>query len=35
MYDRTREPNEFVGESVEDARASAARFFGVDGVQLA
>jgi spoIIIJ-associated protein len=34
MYDRRNEPNEFVGESVEDATASAARFFDVDAAEL-
>ncbi len=28
MYDTRQEPNEFVGESLEDARAKAAEFFG-------
>ncbi len=34
MYDRKQEANEFVGESVSDATASAARFFGVDASDL-
>lgn len=34
MYDRKQEPNEFVGESVDDATSAAARFFGVEAAEL-
>ena len=34
MYDRKSEANEFVGESIEDATASAARFYGVEAEDL-
>ncbi|MBW2230385.1 MAG: hypothetical protein JRG92_19180 [Deltaproteobacteria bacterium] len=34
MYDRKNEVNEFLGESIEDATAAAARFFGVEVDEL-
>ena len=34
MYDRKTEANEFVGESVDEAKASAARFYGVEESDL-
>lgn len=34
MYDRKDEPNEFVAESVDDATAAAARFYGVEADAL-
>jgi spoIIIJ-associated protein len=34
MFDRKQEANEFVGESLSDATASAVRFFGVDASEL-
>ena len=34
MYDRKTEANEFVGDSVDEARASAARFYGVEESDL-
>jgi spoIIIJ-associated protein len=34
MYDRKNEPNEFVAETVEDATAAAARFYGVEADDL-
>lgn len=34
MYDQRQEPNEFVADSVDDATAQAAEFFGVDADDL-
>ncbi|MBJ18859.1 MAG: hypothetical protein GY910_03660 [bacterium] len=34
MYDQRQEPNEFVGESLEDVRAQAAEFFGKEESDL-
>ena len=34
MYDQKQEPNEFVADSLEDARSQAAEFFGVDAGEL-
>ena len=34
MYDRKHEANEFVGESLDEATASAARFYGTNADEL-
>jgi len=34
MYDARQEPNEFVADSIEEARAKAAEFFGTDASEL-
>jgi len=34
MYDQRQEPNEFVGDSLKEARAQAAEFFGMDEAEL-
>ena len=34
MYDQRQEPNEFVGDSVDDATSQAAEFFGIDAGEL-
>ncbi len=34
MYDQRQEPNEFIAETLEDARAQAAEFFGKDEADL-
>ena len=34
MYDRKTEANEFVGDSVDEAKASAARFYGIETSDL-